>query len=89
MLKVGDKVFVSNPDLEYEAEYGVRKHHQFFGRVTEIDNATPKPIIGVEFEKGTEKFYYAEELSLASELKNMTLENFEDKFNVCVNATYV
>lgn len=29
MLKVGDLVYVSNPDTEYEKEYGERTHKSF------------------------------------------------------------
>ena len=36
MFKVGDLVYVSNPDTKYEEEYGVRYHKSFFGTVTEV-----------------------------------------------------
>lgn len=36
MFKVGDLVYVSNPDTKYEEEYGVRFHKSFFGTVTEV-----------------------------------------------------
>ena len=36
MFKVGDLVYVSNPDTEYEKEYGERTHKSFFGTVTEV-----------------------------------------------------
>lgn len=40
-FKVGDVVFVSNPDKEYEKEYGVRVHRNFFGKVIEVMESKP------------------------------------------------
>lgn len=34
MLKVGDLVYVSNPDTKYEEEYSVWFYKSFFGTVT-------------------------------------------------------
>lgn len=36
MLKVGDLVYVSNPDTKYDEKYDVRFHKSFFGTVTKI-----------------------------------------------------
>lgn len=40
MFKVGDLVYVSNPDTEYEKEYGERTHRSFFGTVTDVTEYT-------------------------------------------------
>lgn len=92
-FKMGDIVFVKEKEkpIPYADREIHRTHKEFFGKVTEIDTTKSKPIIGVTFGKGYYSYlwyYYPEELGLASELKNMTLEEFSNKFGVTVNATY-
>lgn len=94
MFKVGDIVYVSNPDTEYEKEHGERTHRSFFGKITDIEEYSDQTCITVSFSKtpnGTsmEWAYLAEELSLASELKDLTLEEFSNKFGVRVMAEYL
>ena len=90
-FKVGDIVFVSNPDTEYEENECAREHKNFFGTVTEVITCEDKTCVTVLFDDNmilpTEWTYLSEELSLASELKDMTLEEFTNKYNVMVNAT--
>ena len=88
-IKVGDVVFVSNPDQEYEKEYGVRVHLNFFGKVIEVMECKPFDCITVDFGNEDEWAYNSNELSLASDVKDMTLEEFSNKYLVCVNATYL
>ena len=84
-MKVGDIVWVSNPDVEYEKEYGYRAHAYFFGKVTEISGNC----VNVDFNNQDEWCYCAEELSLASTLKDMTLEEFSNRFGLAVNGVYL
>lgn len=88
-FKVGDIVFVSNPDLVYEEEFGARVHENFFGVVTEVNSYDGEIVVGVEFENETEWFYDDDELSHSSEIKDMTLEEFSNKFGVAINAVYL
>ena len=93
-FKVGDIVFVSNPDLEYEKEYGIREHKSFFGRIIEVEEYTEEICVTVYFPItpngcDMEWSYDAKELSLASELKDMTLEEFSNKYGVSVLAEYL
>ena len=86
-FKVGDIVFVSNPDEEYEAEYGHRYHPCFFGKVIDVETYGNEIVVTVEFDYfgKYEWSYNSEELSLASEIKDMTLEEFSNKYGVQVN----
>ena len=90
-FKIGDIVFVSNPDTEYEAEYGDRYHPCFFGKVTEVETYGNETTVEVTFNYlGNYVWYYSpNELSLASEVKDMTLEEFSNKYLVQVNAVYL
>ena len=87
-FKVGDIVFVSNPDEEYEAEFGHRYHPCFFGEVTEVETYDGEIVVTVVFNYfgKYEWYYHPEELSHASEVKDMTLEEFSNKYGVQVNA---
>lgn len=94
MFKIDDIVFVSNPDKAYEEEWGAREHKAFFGRVTEVETFGTETVVTVEFPAmpngaSAEWSYNEEELSHASELKNMTLEDFSNRYGVSVNAEYV
>lgn len=94
MLKVGDVVYVAKPDEKYEAEYGVRYHKSFFGVVTEISNFRDENVVDVHFPKTAtacdmEWSYNEAELALASDLKNLTLEEFSNRFGVTVTAEYI
>lgn len=94
MLKVGDLVYVSNPDTKYEKEYGVRFHKSFFGTVTEVTDYGNEICVEVKFPatpKGCEMewTYNANELSLAKELKDMTIEKLSNKFNLQIFAEYL
>ena len=94
MFKVGDLVYVSNPDTKYEEEYGVRYHKSFFGTVTEVIEFTNEICVEVKFPATTngcemEWAYNANELSLAKELKNMTIEELSNKFNLQIFAEYL
>lgn len=80
----GDVVYVSNPDFAYEEEQ-LRSHRNFFGKVTEIG----ADYVVVNFGNNEEWAYSVEELSLAKELRHMTLEDFSNTFGVCVNATFL
>lgn len=90
MFKVGDLVYVSNPDTEYEKEYGERTHKSFFGTVTDVIGtcvevkfpATPN---GCEMEWS----YDANELSLSKELKDMTIDELSNKFVLQIFAEYL
>lgn len=89
IFKVGDIVYVSNPDLAYEKEMFPRKHRNFFGRVVEVDNFGDENTYDVRFEDDVEFCYMDYELSLAKDLKDMTLEDFSDQFGVEVNAKFL
>ena len=96
MFKVGDVVYVSNPDAKYEEEYGVRSHSSFFGKVKDVTKYPHEEefVIEVEFPAtpngcAMEWSYDSKELSLASELKTLTLEEFSNKFGVSVLAEYL
>ena len=71
-----------------EKEYGIRTHRNFFGKVIEVVKTKPYDCITVDFGNNEEWPYNANELSLAKELKDMTLEEFSNKYLVCINATY-
>ena len=71
-----------------EKEYGIRTHRNFFGKVIEVVKTKPYDCITVDFGNNEEWAYNANELSLAKELKDMTLEEFSNKYLVCINATY-
>ena len=45
--------------------------------------------ITIDFGNEDEWAYNSNELSLASDVKDMTLEEFSNKYLVCVNATYL
>ena len=91
MFKVGDLVYVSNPDTEYEKEYGERTHKSFFGTVTDVIGGTcvevkfPATPNGCEMEWS----YNVNELSLAKELKDMTIEELSNKFKLQIFAEYL
>lgn len=87
-FKVGDIVFVSNPDTDYEEKYGHRFHKNFFGKVIENEDYVETVVI-VEFERDNDWAYLEEELSLASEIKDMTIEEFSNKYGVLVTAEYL
>lgn len=94
MFKEGDIVFVSNPNREYEERMGIRNHRAFFGRVLTVDTYGTETVVDVEFPRtacseAMEWSYDASELSLASELKNLTLEEFSNRYGVSVNGEYL
>lgn len=94
MFKVGDLVYVSNPDTEYEEKYGIRFHKSFFGTVTEVTDYGNEIYVEVKFPATPngckiEWAYNANELSLAKELKDMTIEKLSNKFNLQVFAEYL
>ena len=94
MFKVGDLVYVSNPDTEYEKEYGERTHRSFFGTVTDVTEYTDEICVEVKFPAtpngcAMEWSYVANELSLAKELKDMTIEELSNKFNLQIFAEYL
>lgn len=94
MLKVGDSLYVSNPDTKYEEEYGVRFHKSFFGTVTEVTDYGNEICVEVKFPATPngcemEQTYNANELSLAKELKDMTIEKLSNKFNLQIFAEYL
>lgn len=93
-FKPGDVVFVSDPDTAYEAEYGIREHRAFFGRVTEVNDFGGETTVEVHFPEmpngdAMDWSYSADELSHASSLKDMTLEGFSDRYGVSVLAEYL
>ena len=90
-FKVGDIVFVSNPDTEYEEEWCERWHKEFFGKVTEINTYGDEVCVEVTFNESNmcAWSYHPEELSHANEIKDMTLEEFSNTYGLCVNATYL
>ena len=94
MFKVGDLVYVSNPDTEYEKEYGERTHKSFFGTVIEVTNYGDEICVVVKFPRTAngctmEWSYNANELSLAKELKDMNIEELSNKFNLQIFAEYL
>ena len=94
MFNVGDIVFVSNPNQEYEEEMGVREHKAFFCRITDIEEYGKETVVEVHFPNmpsgpAMDWTYNAEELSCASELKNLTLEEFSNRYGVSVLAEYI
>lgn len=94
MLKVGDLVYVSNPDTKYEEKYDVRFHKSFFGTVTKVKDYGNEICVEVKFPatpNGCEMewTYNANELSLAKELKDMTVEKLSNKFNLQIFAEYL
>lgn len=94
MFKVGDLVYVSNPDTEYEKEYGERVHKSFFGTVIDVIEYTDETCVIVKFPRTAngctlEWVYNANELSHAKELKNMTIEELSNKFNLQIFAEYL
>ena len=94
MFKEGDIVFVSNPDRKYEERMGIRNHRAFFGRVLTVDTYGTETAVDVEFPRtacgeAMEWSYDANELSLASELRNLTLEEFSNRYGVNVNGKYL
>lgn len=94
MFKIGDLVYVSNPDTEYENEYVKRTHKSFFGTVTEVEDCGDEIRVDVKFPttpNGSEMewSYNANELSLAKELKDMTIEELSNKFNLQIFAEYL
>lgn len=94
MFKVGDLVYVSNPDTEYEEEYGVRYHKSFFGTVTEVIDFTNEVCVEVKFPQTPNGYemewaYNENELSLVSELKDLTIEELSNKFGLQVFAEYL
>lgn len=91
MFKVGDLVYVSNPDTEYEKEYGERTHRSFFGTVTDVTEYTDEICVEVKFPATPNGYemewtYDANELSLAKKLKDMTIEKLSNKFNLQIFA---
>ena len=60
-----------------------------FWKVIEVVKTKPYDCITVDFGNNEEWAYNANELSLAKELKDMTLEEFSNKYLVCINATYL
>lgn len=62
MFKVGDLVYVSNPDTEYEKEYGERTHKSFFGTVTEVTEYTNEICVGSEISCNTKRMCNGMEL---------------------------
>lgn len=78
-FEIGDIVFVSNPDLEYEKEDGNRFHTEFFGKVTEVREHNSGDMVCVSFGNGDQRIewsYTANELSLARVLKDLSLNEF-------------
>ena len=94
MFKVGDLIYVSNPDTKYEEEYGVRFHKSFFGTVTEVTDYGNEICVEVKFTvtpNGCEMewAYNGNELSLVSELKDLTIEELSNKFGLQIFAEYL
>lgn len=90
MFKIGDLVYVSNPDIEYEKKHGERTHKSFFGTVLNVEEFTNETYVTVVFPTtngGTMEWCYnANELSPAKELRDMTIEELSNKFNVQIIA---
>lgn len=94
MFKAGDLVYVSNSDTEYEKEYGERTHKSFFGTVLEVEEFAKETCVTVVFPATPngcvmEWSYNANELSLAKELKDMTIEELSNKFGIQIFAEYI
>lgn len=94
MFKAGDIVFVSDSDKEYEEQMGTRNHDAFFGRVTDVDVYGDEIVVEVTFPRTANGepvtwSYNAKELSYASELKNLTLEEFSNRYGIRVNGEYI
>ena len=95
MFKVGDVVFVSNRDTDYEKKnFIVRDHMSFFGTVTEVEERPGFQTVGVKFPatpNGYEiEWYYLDtELSHIEDIKDMTIEEFCNKYNVSILAEYL
>ena len=75
-------------------EYVERKHKSFFGTVTEVTEYTNEICVEVKFPAtpngcAMEWSYNANELSLAKELKDMTIEELSNKFNIHIFAEYL
>ena len=51
-FEIGDIVFVSNPDLEYEKVDGNRFHTGFFGKVSEVRKHDDGDMVCVSFCNG-------------------------------------
>ena len=88
MFKVGDLVYVSNPDAEYEKEYGERTHRSFFGTVTDVTEYTDEICVEVKF-PATPNGCAMEWSYDANELKDMTIEELSNKFNLQIFAEYL
>lgn len=92
MFKVGDIVYTPEyPDTKYMEEYGIdRWHRSFFGRITKIKtHSNGEIVIDVDFGDDHRWAYSENELRIASELKNMTLEDFSNKFGLVINGVYL
>lgn len=94
-FKLNDIVYVANPDQQYEEDSDyIRTHSSFFGKVSDMFETSSGTYVNVEF-SGTahggciEWCYHEDELGLASDLKNMTLEDFSNTFGVIVMAEYI
>ena len=89
----GDVVYVSNPDKDYEEEYGSREHKSFFGTVIDVILHDSETYVEVNFPTVPNEYtvwcYSAKELSPAAELRNLTLEELENRFGVQVFAKYL
>ena len=89
----GDVVYVSNPDKDYEEEYGSREHKSFFGTVMDVILHDSETYVEVNFPTVPNEYtvwcYSAKELSPAAELRNLTLEELENRFGVQVFAKYL
>lgn len=91
-FKLHDKVFVSNLDLEYKKKFGRQRYHKsFFGEVTELLTKKGIAYATVKFPgtpNGVEQewVYTESELSLASDLDNMTLKEVKEKYGVDIFA---
>lgn len=93
MFRIGDLVYVSNPDMENEKKYRERTHKSFFGSVIEVTDYGEEVYVKVKFPAtpngcAIEWSYNANELSLAKELKDMTIEELSNKFGVQIFAEY-
>ena len=94
MFKIGDLVYVSNPDAECDEDCGGRTHKSFFGTVTEVTDYGNEVCVEVKFPatpNGCAMIwaYNANELSLAKDLKDMTIEELSNKFNLQIFAEYL
>ena len=92
MFKVGDIVYTPEyPDTKYMKEHGIdRWHRNFFGKVTEVTTYPDgEVVIDVDFGSNYEWSYSKDELRLASDLKNMTLEEISNKFRLMISGVYL